>query len=134
MRLLAIVCGLFFVVASARADPPSAAELRFLNRITYGATARDLDDYRALGRDAYLRRQLAYHGDEGLPPEARAAIAALPVSNTRPEDLAEKASAARRAVRGKSPEDKREAQKRLRKEFAQIDFQVFERRTLRALY
>jgi uncharacterized protein (DUF1800 family) len=134
MRLLAIVCGLFFVVASARADPPSAAELRFLNRITYGATARDLGDYRALGRDAYLRRQLAYHGDDGLPPEARAAIAALPVSNTRPEDLAEKASAARRAVRGKSPEDKREAQKRLRKEFAQIDFQVFERRTLRALY
>ncbi|HTQ74149.1 MAG TPA: DUF1800 domain-containing protein [Burkholderiales bacterium] len=133
MRALAIVCGLT-VCASALAQAPAEAELRFLNRIAYGATTRDLEDYRALGRDAYLRRQLAFHGDEGLPREALAAIAALPVSRLRPEDLAEKVIAARRAARFKSADEKREAAKQLRREFAQLDLQVFERRTLRALY
>jgi uncharacterized protein (DUF1800 family) len=133
MRLLAIACGLTLVCA-ARAEPTSAEDLRFLSRVTYGATARDLDDYRAVGREAYLRRQLVYRGDEGLPAEARSAIAALPVSSTRPEDLAERLKAERIAARGKSADEKRELQKRLRREFAQIDFQVFERRTLRALY
>jgi len=134
MRLPAIACGLFIVCASALAEAPSEAELRFLNRITYGATARDLDDYRAQGRDAYLRRQLVYRGDEGLPREAAAAIAALPISRTRPEDLADKVIAARKAARFKSADEKREAAKQLRREFAQLDFQVFERRTIRALY
>jgi len=134
MRLPGIALGLAVACASALADAPSEAELRFLNRISYGATARDIDDYRAQGRDAWLRRQLAFHGDEGLPREARAAIAALPISSTRPEDLAAKVISARKAAQGKSPDEKREAQKQLRREFAQLDFQVFERRTLRALY
>ena len=133
MRPLAIACCLL-ACGLARAETPSVADLQFLNRVTYGATARDLDEYRALGREAYLRRQLAYRGDEGLPPEARAAIAALPVSSTRPEDLAERLKAERIAARGKSADEKREVQKQLRREFAQLDFQVFERRTLRALY
>jgi uncharacterized protein (DUF1800 family) len=134
MRALAIACGLSVVCASALADAPTGAELRFLNRVTYGATARDVADYRALGRDGYLRRQLAFHGDEGLPLEALAAIAALPISQVRPEDLADKVIAARRAARFGSADARRESQKQLRKEFAQLDFQVFERRTIRALY
>jgi uncharacterized protein (DUF1800 family) len=52
----------------------------------------------------------------------------------RTEDLAERLRALRMAERGKSAEEKREMQKQLRREFAQIDFQVFERRTIRALY
>jgi uncharacterized protein (DUF1800 family) len=136
MRPLALVCGLMLagVAIAARAEGPSAAELQFLNRITYGATARDVDEYRALGREAYLRRQLAFHGDDGLPAEARSTIAALSISKVRPEDLAEKLKAERQAARGKSPEEKREMQKQLRREFAQLDFEVFERRTIRALY
>jgi uncharacterized protein (DUF1800 family) len=134
MRLLATACGLSVVCASALAQAPSEAELRFLNRVGYGATARDLDDYRAQGRDAYLHRQLAFRGDEGLPREAAAAIAALPISRARPEELAQKVISARIAVRGKSPEEKRDAQKQLQRELAQLDFQVFERRTIRALY
>ena len=134
MRTFAIASCLAVVCASALADPPSEAELRFLNRVTYGATARDLDEYRSQGRGAWLRRQLVFHGDEGLPREAVAAIAALPISHARPEDLADKVISARRAARFKSADEKREAQKLLRREFAQLDFQVFERRTLRALY
>ena len=134
MRLPAIACVLFLACATALAQAPTEAELRFLNRVTYGATLRDLDDYRALGREAYLRRQLGFHGDEGLPREALAAIAALPISHLRPEDLAEKVIAARRAARFKPADEKREAAKQLRREFAQLDLQVFERRTIRALY
>src|SRR5262245_26434540 len=134
MRLPVIACGFLVACATALADVPSEAELRFLNRITYGATARDIEDYRALGREAYLRRQLAFHGDEGLPEDVIAAIAALPISRARPEDLAGKVISARRAARFKSADEKREAAKQLRREFAQLDFQVFERRTLRALY
>ncbi|HET7766746.1 MAG TPA: DUF1800 domain-containing protein [Burkholderiales bacterium] len=134
MRTLAIACGLTVVCASALADAPSESELRFLNRVTYGATARDVEDYRGLGRDGYLRRQLAFHGDEGLPREALAAIAALPIMHVRPEDLADRVIAARRAARFSSAEAKRESRKQLQKDFAQLDFQVFERRTVRALY
>jgi len=133
MRSFAIALGLV-VGASALADAPSEAELRFLNRVSYGATARDVENYRVLGREGWLRRQLAYHGDEGLPREAAAAIAALPISRTRTEDLADKVIAARKAARFKSADEKREAAKQLRREFAQFDFQVFERRTIRALY
>jgi uncharacterized protein (DUF1800 family) len=133
MRLLAIACGIV-VSASALAQAPSEAELRFLNRVTYGATAGDVDGYRSLGRDGWLRRQLAYHGDEGLPRDALAAIAALPISRLKPEDLADKVISARKSARFASADEKREAQKKLRKEFAQLDLQVFERRTIRALY
>jgi uncharacterized protein (DUF1800 family) len=134
MRLPVIACGFLLASATALAQAPSEAELRFLNRVTYGATARDVEDYRSLGREGYLRRQLVYHGDEGLPPEALAAIAALPISRLHPEDLADKVTSARRALRFKSADEKREAAKELRREFAQLDFQVFERRTIRALY
>ena len=134
MRLPAIACGLFLASATALAQAPSEAELRFLNRVTYGATARDVEDFRALGREGYLRRQLAFHGDEGLPREALAAIAELPISRLRPEDLADKVVSARRAARFKSADEKREAAQQLRREFAQLDLQAFERRTIRALY
>ena len=124
-----------FLVASASAlaqDLP-LADLQFLNRITYGATVRDIEAYRALGREGYLRRELAYHGDEGLPSDALSFIAALPVSRTRPQQLAEQLKETRRSARGKSADEKREAAKELRRGFAQLDFQVFERRTVRAL-
>src|SRR5690349_22240836 len=82
--------------ASALAQDLPLADLRFLNRITYGATVRDIEAYRALGREGYLTRELAYHGDDGLPSDALPFIAALPVSRTRPQQLAEQLKEARR--------------------------------------
>jgi len=79
-------------------DELSLSDLQFLNRITYGATARDLEVYRELGREGYLGRELAWHGDEGLPDEAASFIANLPVSRTRPQDLAEEIKSARRSA------------------------------------
>jgi uncharacterized protein (DUF1800 family) len=133
MRRAAFSLALLVAGAGVAAQEPSRPDLQFLNRITYGATAQDLQAFRALGPEGYLRRELAVHGDEGLPPEARSFIAALPVSGTRPQDLAEQVKAARRAAFAMSADEKKDAAKRLRREFAQLDFQVFERRTVRAL-
>ena len=46
---------------------------------------------------------------------------------------AEQVKAARRAALGMSADQKKDAAKQLRREFAQLDYQVFERRTVRAL-
>jgi uncharacterized protein (DUF1800 family) len=121
------------VASAVAAQEPSRPDLQFLNRITYGATAQDLQAFRALGREGYLRRELVYHGDEGMPPEALSFIAALPVSSAYPQDLAEQVKAARRAAFTMSADEKKDAAKQLRREFARLDFQVFERRTVRAL-
>jgi uncharacterized protein (DUF1800 family) len=134
MRIPALALACALAVTAARADPLSPADLQILNRVTYGATARDVENYRALGRDAYLREQLAYHGDDGLPPQARSAMAALRVSSLGPEESARELRALRQAVRGKSAAEKTEMQKQLRREFARLDREAFERRTLRALY
>jgi uncharacterized protein (DUF1800 family) len=68
-----------------------------------------------------------------MPPEALSFIAALPVSSAYPQDLAEQVKAARRAAFAMSADEKKDAAKQLRREFARLDFQVFERRTVRAL-
>ena len=133
MRRAALFLALLVAAAGVSAQEPSRADLQFLNRISYGATAQDLQALRALGREGYLRRELAFHGDEGLPAEASSFIAALPVSGTRPQDLAEQVKAARRAAFAMSADEKKDAAKRLRREFSELDFQVFERRTARAL-
>jgi uncharacterized protein (DUF1800 family) len=132
MRRAALSLALLVGAAGAAAQEPSRADLQFLNRITYGATAQDVQAFRALGREGYLRRELTYHGDEGLPAEALSFIAALPVSNRLPQELAERVKAARRAAFAMSADQKKDAAKQLRREFAQLDFQVFERRTVRA--
>jgi uncharacterized protein (DUF1800 family) len=133
MRKVAFSLALLVAVAGVAAQELSRPDLQFLNRIAYGATAQDVAAFRALGREGYLKRELAYHGDDGLPPEALSFIAALPVSKTRPQDLADQVRAARRAAVTMSPDQKKDVAKQLRREFAQLDFQVFERRTVRAL-
>jgi uncharacterized protein (DUF1800 family) len=133
MRQTAILIASLVAAAGAPAQDLPLADLQFLNRVTYGTAQLDIDAYHTLGRDGYLRRELAYHGDDGLLPEVLSFISALPVSRTRPQDLAEQLKEARRAARGKPAEEKREAAKQLRREFAQLDFQVFERRSVRAL-
>src|SRR4029077_3278659 len=87
MRQTAILIASLVAAAGAPAQDLPLADLQFLNRVTYGATQRDLDAYRALGREGYLGRELAYRGDDGLPAEALSFINALPVSRTRPQDL-----------------------------------------------
>jgi uncharacterized protein (DUF1800 family) len=130
----AILLSLLVAAAPAPAQPVPLQDLRFLERVAYGATARDIEALRALGREGYLERELVFRGDEGLPEAARSFIDALPVSRTRPEDLAAQLRQVRRSARGRPDEQKREMVKALRKDFAQLDFQAFERRTVRALY
>jgi uncharacterized protein (DUF1800 family) len=130
-----LLLAIFMLAGSAaRAQGVSPADLQFLNRITYGATAQDIEALRSLGRESYLDRELRYHGDDGLPEGVRSFIGALPVSAARPQDLAAQLREARRSARGEPEERKREMVKVLRKDFAELDFQAFERRSARALY
>ena len=133
-RRAAFFLSLLVVAASTSAQQVSLQDRRFLDRVTYGATARDIEALRALGREGYLERELVFRGDDGLPAEARSLIDALPVSRTRPEDLAAQLREVRRSVQGRPDGEKREMVKALRKDFAELDFQAFERRTVRALY
>jgi len=130
----AVFLSLLVAAGWGRAQQPSLQDLRFLGRITYGATAQDIEALRALGREGYLERELVFRGDDGLPAEARSLIDALPVSRTRPEDLAAQLREVRRSAQGKPDGQKREMVKALRKDFSELDFQAFERRSVRALY
>jgi len=133
-RQVPLLLTLLAAVASGQAQEISLPNLQFLTRVTYGVTVRDLEALRALGREGYLDRELVFRGDDGLSAEVRSFIDALPVSRTRSEDLAAQLREARRSAQGKSDDQKREVVKTLRKDFAQLDFQAFERRTVRALY
>ena len=133
-RQVPLLLTLLAAVASGQAQEISLPNLQFLTRVTYGVTVRDLEALRALGREGYLDRELVFRGDDGLSAEVRSFIDALPVSRTRSEDLAAQLGEARRSAQGKSDDQKREVVKTLRKDFAQLDFQAFERRTVRALY
>ncbi len=134
MHRVAIVLLLLVAAAQARAQQLPLADLQLLERVTYGATTRDIEALRALGREGYLERELVFHGDEDLPAEARSFIATLPVANARAPDLAAQLKETRRSARGMSADQKRQMVKQLRADFAQLDFQAFERRTVRALY
>ena len=129
-----IFLSLLVAAAAALAQQIPVQDLQFLDRVTYGATARDVEALRALGREAYLDRELVFRGDDGLPAEARSLIDALAVSHIRPEELAAQLMNVRRSARGKPDGQKREMLKALRKDFAQVAFQSFERRSTRALY
>src|SRR5579864_7615789 len=134
MRQLMLLFGLLVAAGCARGQELSLSDLLSLNRVTFGATVHDIEAWRSLGRDGYFDRELAFHGDEDLPAEALSFIDALPVSHARSQDLAAQLREARRSGQGKPEEQKREMVKALRKDFAELDFQAFERRSARALY
>jgi hypothetical protein len=129
---VALLLALVAAARSPQAQEISLPNLRFLDRVTYGATVRDVEALRTLGRDGYLDRELVFRGDDGLSAEARSFIDALPVSRTRSGDLAAQLREARRSVWGTSDDQKREMVKTLRKDFAQLDFQACARLSLRA--
>src|SRR4029077_13757105 len=69
-RRVALLLALLAASASAGAQEISLPDLQFLDRVTYGATARDIEALRTLGREGYLERELVFRGDDGLPAEA----------------------------------------------------------------
>ena len=68
------------------ASPALADDLAFVNRLTWGQTAQG-DTLNGQSRQAWLQEQL-HPGDDGLPGEVQAAIAAMEISQRPLEEIA----------------------------------------------
>lgn len=131
-RLLTLLFALLSGVAM-QAAALSPADLALLERMTYGATQQDIAAMERMGREAYLREQLRYHGDENLPQAAKEAIANLRISREGMPAFAEQMRDMRMSTRGDETKRK-EARQMLRKDFNELDIEAFQRRSLRALH
>ena len=87
--LAALVPLPFFLAFNPVAAAPSApaADLAWVNRLSWGETAQG-DTLGGLSREAWLRGQLHPGADDGLPPQVRAMIAGLEISQKPLEQIA----------------------------------------------
>ena len=81
--------------AAVRTD----ADLALLDRLTWGATATDVQQMRDMGAEVWLQAQLHPPAKDTLPPAAQALIDAMPIANqtsaTLARDLAKHVAAAK---------------------------------------
>lgn len=130
---LALACS-SMPVGAAEARAPSAAELAWLNRITYGLDSATLERYQALGRGRFLSEQLQGR-DETLPTPVREQIDALEIVRVPQTQLERTTFAEGERIRALDDEQARreatDARNRHRAELAQ---QARERNLLRAVH
>src|SRR5881397_1133705 len=65
-----------------RTPQSAAADVAWLDRLTWGATPASAQELRRLGRDAWLRRQLQPPPSAALPEAAQAQIDTLTIART----------------------------------------------------
>src|ERR1700733_9479494 len=65
-----------------------AADLAFIDRLTWGVNESTAAEFQALGRDRWLERQLHPGAKDRLPAAAQAQIAAMPISTQPVTDIA----------------------------------------------
>jgi uncharacterized protein (DUF1800 family) len=120
---------------SARADAtPNADDLRFLNRITWGANASTAQRYVRTGRAAFLDEQLKPK-PAVLPADAQAQIDKLTIQQRPAAELVQEMDQRRRDADGtKDDEQKKAAQSEYQKELSRLTREAATRHLLRALY
>ncbi|MEM5433335.1 DUF1800 domain-containing protein [Cupriavidus oxalaticus] len=129
--VLAACVGACAQVPDAGSD--SAADLRWLNTVSFGADQASLAELRRLGRAAYLERQLAMAPAD--PPELAAAIAALPALQGDPGAPLLAARQARERIDALPDEDSRQqARQALNAQGRELVADTARRHLLRALY
>lgn len=113
----------------------SANELKFLNRVTWGANTSSAQRLATLGTARYLDEQLNPPQPARLPPEAQAMIDALTVSARPVAELAQEMEQRRRDADAiKDDEQKKTAQGDYQKEMTRLAREAATRQLLRALY
>ena len=117
--------------ASPRAEPGGLA---WINRITYGISARTEAEYRQRGRDSYLAWQLA--GATGtLPPDIARQIDAMEVSREDPAaELLGVAAEYRRINTLPEGPEREQARKTLNERGNRLGYEAQRREILRAIY
>jgi uncharacterized protein (DUF1800 family) len=110
-------------------------ELKFLNRVTWGANAASAQRLASLGTARFLEEQLNPPQPAKLPPEAQATIDALTVTMRPVAELAQEMEQRRRDADAiKDDEQKKTAQGDYQKEMTRLAREAATRQLLRALY
>jgi uncharacterized protein (DUF1800 family) len=123
---------------SASASPDGAAnarDLALLNRLTWGETASAQARMSATGARRWLDGQLHPRGEDALPPQAAAGIAALPISQAPMAQLVVDLDARIKAAnQTPDPDRKKAAQQAYQQAMNDLGRQAATRSLLRDLY
>ena len=113
-------CGLWLMAAAlapgahaaaASATRLSHADVRWLQRASFGLDSATLVSYQALGREGWLEQQLA-GGNDSVPPAIAKLLASYPAISTPPAELLADAVKARRDLKSTPEGDARIAAKK----------------------
>lgn len=140
---LALACAMALgscAMPSARGPLPKvvaadeATQLRWLDRVTWGADAATEKQLAHEGLPAWLRDQL-HPAAAALPPQAQARIDAMTISRVPLDEMVASLAAQRRALDTLPGEDqKKEAQRTYQQDLTRLAREAQERFLLRALY
>jgi len=113
----------------------SAEELMLLNRVTWGANASSAREMAATSTGRWLERQLKPPQGDDLPPEAKAQVAAMTITQRSMRELATKQAGRRREFRRMNdPAKAKEAQQALQQDLSKLARETMTRSALRAVY
>ena len=116
------------------AAPDETAQLRWLDRVTWGANASSAKELSQAGLPGWLRDQL-HPKPAALPPEAQARIDAMTISRTPVEQIVASLGAERRAMNDMADEaQKQEARKTYQQDLTRLTREAQQRFVLRAVY
>jgi uncharacterized protein (DUF1800 family) len=109
-------------------------DMLWLERVTFGLNSADVADYRRLGRERFLERQLDAR-DTALPPPIAAQIDALEVSHAEPASRLAEVRARYKTINA-MPDgpDKVQARKALNEHGNELAYEAIHRELLRAVY
>ncbi|SEA22081.1 DUF1800 domain-containing protein [Variovorax sp. YR216] len=114
--------------------PGEATQLRWLERVSWGADGASAQDLKRLGLPEWLREQL-HPRPAALPPAAQAQIDAMTISRTPVEAIVTELRTQRRALNDLADEEqKKEARKTLQQDLTHLTREAQRRFVLRALY
>jgi uncharacterized protein (DUF1800 family) len=109
-------------------------DMLWLERVTFGVDSASVAEYRQVGRDHFLDRQLS-SSDEALPAPIAAQIDALDVSHADPLQSLAAVNAQRKAINAMPDGPEREqARKTLNEQGNKLAYQAIRRELLRAVY
>jgi uncharacterized protein (DUF1800 family) len=121
--------------AQPAATTPSAADLAFIDRVTWGVSESTAGEFLALGRDRWLERQLHPGPKDRLPAAAQAIIDAMPIAKQPLTEIAWPLAAQQRnANQIQDQEQKKILQQTFQQDLNELGRQAATRSLLRDLY
>ena len=133
VTLLSMFVGL--AVQAREAAAPSAQDLRWLNRVAWGADAQSIAQLSRLGRRAWLDQQLRPGGDSSLPEALQQALATTPgIARPLGEVLADVQAENQRINQLPNEIDKQAARQARNQAAQQARYEAGRAQLLRAVY